>query len=174
MVYIYILLLEQNKYYIGKTNKPKFRIDCHFNSRINSNTGSVWTRMYKPIKILKIIPDCDDYDEDKYTIMYMNKYGMNNVRGGSFCSIVLDENTIEQIKRMCNGANNNCFICGSSEHFAINCDNKENDTDFTLLDFTKEDEHEYYKENNCCYRCGRSGHYIDSCYARTHITGYEL
>ena len=41
MVYIYVLKLEQEKYYIGKTNNPEFRINDHFN-----NIGSEWTKKY--------------------------------------------------------------------------------------------------------------------------------
>ena len=37
MVFIYILQLENNKYYIGKTENPDFRLKSHFNSN-----GSVW------------------------------------------------------------------------------------------------------------------------------------
>ena len=70
MVYIYVLQLENNKYYIGKTKEPNFRINNHFNAN-----GSSWTRKYKPLKVLKIIPDCDDFDEDKYVKIYMKKYG---------------------------------------------------------------------------------------------------
>jgi hypothetical protein len=86
MVYIYVLKLENNKYYIGKTETPKFRIENHF-----SSNGSEWTKLYKPIKIIEIIPDCDNYDEDKYTKIYMDKYGINNVRGGSYVQIELNE-----------------------------------------------------------------------------------
>ena len=68
MVYIYVLKLEKGKYYVGKTNNPYFRLESHFNSN-----GSAWTQKYKPIKILKIIDNCDDYDEDKYTRKYMDK-----------------------------------------------------------------------------------------------------
>ena len=32
MVFIYIIQLEQGKYYIGKTNNPEFRLKSHFNS----------------------------------------------------------------------------------------------------------------------------------------------
>ena len=42
MVYIYILQLEQGKYYIGKTNNPQFRMERHFNF-----TGSAWGKFEK-------------------------------------------------------------------------------------------------------------------------------
>jgi len=37
MVYIYILELENYKYYVGKTTNPNFRIDSHFNSNGSAN-----------------------------------------------------------------------------------------------------------------------------------------
>ena len=82
MIFIYVLKLEQNKYYIGKSNNPNFRLAQHFESN-----GSEWTKKYKPIEIIDIISDCDDFDEDKYTIKYMHKYGIDNVRGGTFCQL---------------------------------------------------------------------------------------
>ena len=30
MVYVYVLELQQKKYYIGKTDNPKMRLDTHF------------------------------------------------------------------------------------------------------------------------------------------------
>ena len=63
MVFIYILELENNKYYVGKTTNTAFRLEQHFN-----NSGSQWTKKYKPIKILELKSNCDDYDEEKYTI----------------------------------------------------------------------------------------------------------
>tara|TARA_X000000950_G_C13454178_1_gene473165 strand:- start:4 stop:570 length:567 start_codon:yes stop_codon:yes gene_type:complete len=51
----------------------------------------------------------------------MNKYGINNVRGGSFVSLKLDKSTIETIKQMINGTNDKCFTCGKSGHFANSC-----------------------------------------------------
>ena len=116
MVNIYVLKLEKGKYYVGKTNNPRFRLENHFNSN-----GSQWTKKYKPLKIIEIKPDCDDYDEDKYTKIYMDKYGIENVRGGSFVSIKLDETTVNYLTHMSNGTNDKCFRCGRPGHFDANC-----------------------------------------------------
>lgn len=108
-LYIYVLELEQYKYYIGKTKHPKFRLENHFNAE-----GSEWTKKYKPTNVLKIIEGCDDFDEDKYTLMYISLYGIDNVRGGSFCSTTINKKTIKIIDNMIAGLNkkdSTCCIC---------------------------------------------------------------
>lgn len=94
MTFIYTLKLEKGKYYVGKTNNPEFRLKSHF-----SSNGSKWTKIYKPLKVIELKPNCDDYDEDKITMQYMDRYGINNVRGGSFVSVKLDESTMNTLKK---------------------------------------------------------------------------
>ena len=143
MVFIYILQLEQGKYYIGKTKNPQFRLDSHFNSN-----GSEWTKIYKPKKVLELKSNCDDYDEDKITRQYMDKYGIDNVRGGSFVSVKLEKSTIDILKQMSNGTNNKCFTCGKGGHFAKDCNSKEQYEEVWVCEYC---EKEFVEEKKCEY-----------------------
>jgi hypothetical protein len=116
MVFIYVLELENNKYYIGKSSNPKNRIKKHF-----SNNGSVWTIMHKPIKVVEIISNCDIYDEDKITLKYMDKYGIGNVRGGYFSQATLSSVQLHFLIQLLRSANDKCLCCGSKGHFASEC-----------------------------------------------------
>ena len=154
MLFVYVLKLEKDKYYVGKTSNPIFRLDNHF-----KNNGSEWTKLYKPIKIIKLIPNCDNYDEDKYTKIYMDKYGIDNVRGGSYTSIKLDLSTKIELIKISNSTNDRCFKCGKKGHFIKECnDDSSNDDSCDIV----------------CFRCGRTNHYSSTCYATKHIKGYYL
>jgi len=151
MVFIYALQLEQGKYYIGKTNNPTFRLESHFNSN-----GSEWTKLYKPIKLLELIPNCDDYDENKYTEKYMDKYGINNVRGGSFVSLKLNKATKDILTQKSYGTNDNCFICGKTGHFAKDCEEYEcwetdSDEEYEEVWVCEYCEKEFMEEKKCEY-----------------------
>jgi hypothetical protein len=156
MVYIYILKLKNNKYYVGKTSNPNFRLESHFNSN-----GSAWTKKYKPINIHQLIPNCDNFDEDKITIKNMKKYGIDNVRGGSFCQLKLTNENKKTIERMINGSTDKCYKCGKKGHFANQCssnNNKIKNNYKTVNNYSDE----YYSDNSDEYY---SDNYSDEYYS---------
>jgi hypothetical protein len=110
--FIYILELVENKYYIGRTNNPHYRISQH-----NNATGSAWTQKYKPLKLLLLKPLTDEFDEYKYTLIFMKNKGKENVRGGSFSQIVLDIYTLKVIDKMLKYEDNVCFHCSEKGYF---------------------------------------------------------
>lgn len=113
---VYVIQLFDNKYYVGRTNNLDRRIEEHKNG-----SGSEWTKKYPFIKLLKTINTNDLFIEDKYVKMYMNKYGINNVRGGSYSNIELNKEQENILKKELNSINNNCYRCGRNSHYIKNC-----------------------------------------------------
>jgi uncharacterized protein YlaI len=143
MIYIYVLKLANNKYYIGRTKNPQIRINDHC-----SGHGSVWTRKYPVEKILEIVQG-DAFDEDKYTLRYMQEYGIDNVRGGSFSAPYMSADDYRSITKQLRNASDRCFLCGDCTHFVRECphrysapeqNNNNNDDDsFELMEPNKKE-----------------------------------
>jgi predicted GIY-YIG superfamily endonuclease len=173
MISIYILKCEDNRFYIGKTERDFIkRIEEHF-----TNCGSEWTKRYKPINVVEIIENADETDEDKYTKIYMKKYGIENVR---------EEYQIKALQNELCTIDDLCFICMKKGHFAKKCNLYKEDNNNIINNFLngfcnilktvvdKLDESEESDETIICYRCGRENHYANRCYAYYDIDGNKI
>lgn len=135
---IYVLSLIENKFYVGKSQNVLNRLNQHIDG-----SGSVWTTIYKPVDILEVLNENTPFDEDSKTLEYMKKYGIQNVRGGSFCEMRLTESLIGVIQKMINSANNVCFECGKNGHLLKNCPIKKPETTRRCVKFTpNQDQHD--------------------------------
>ena len=77
---VYVLLLEENKLYVGFTGGiVEKRIESHFKRR-----GSSWVKKYKPLKVILVLESYKDEVEGWVTGFLMKEFGFNNVRGYSF------------------------------------------------------------------------------------------
>jgi predicted GIY-YIG superfamily endonuclease len=194
---LYVLQLENGKYYVGKTKNVAERYKQHI-----AGTGSTWTRTFKPVKLLETRSLKNQHDETNLTKDLMKKYGVDNVRGGAYTTVSLDNATKSVLERELRSSTDACFKCGEKGHFASKCPDKAELEVVWKREEKDESEVEYetdiwecshcpkqftsYKaaerhENACggqsysaCYRCGRTSHYANNCYAKSHVDGYEL
>jgi hypothetical protein len=51
----------------------------------------------------------------------MEKYGIDNVRGGTYSNVVLDANCIAVLEKEIRHSNNLCVRCGRGTHFVKDC-----------------------------------------------------
>lgn len=139
---IYVLRLESEKYYVGSLFLTSENLEVVEHPRILKHfhgLGAEWTKLHVPIEVIQIITPADEFEEDKQTKIYMDKYGIDNVRGGSYCEINLSNNQIYCLKKEIATAKGLCFRCNQAGHLAKTCG---------VI---------------TCYRCGKIGHYSPQC-----------
>jgi hypothetical protein len=104
-------------------------------------------------------PAASKFDEETLTLEFMEKHGINNVRGGSYVQIELPKEQVQEIERKLASVNNACFKCGQQGHTVAECGSSSSSSE---------------EEEVVCARCGRDTHDASSCYAKTHVDGSEL
>ena len=89
-MHIYILLLENDYYYIGESSNFIQSYQQHIDKR-----SCDWTKLHRTITIAKVIQQTKEYTVDDCVIEYMKKYGIDKVRGGSFSDVVLSPKQLD-------------------------------------------------------------------------------
>ena len=115
---VYRLKLENDKYYVGRTNDINKRIYSHVKGQ-----GSIWTRKHKFIDRMSTITYSSDspFWELEETLENMYVYGIDNVRGSMFTKMTLTrEDKIKAAQLYCE-MYDLCRKCGSDAHYITNC-----------------------------------------------------
>lgn len=165
--YIYVLKLESEKYYVGKTDDVLRRVGEHSSK---ASVSAEWTKHYSVVKLIYCMEEKTMFDEDNKTKEYMMKYGFQNVRGGSYSKFELEEDQLSLLKKELAGAMGLCFNCGRAGHYIGECSREQAVS--RKEPTTVSGETQMLRE--LCKRCGRNTHTSDTCGARTTIDGKPI
>lgn len=123
---LYCLLLNNGKFYIGKTDNlqerlrqhagqsARFRGSAWSSGQFSGNMSNVWTS--PPTQVL------NGYDENYVTQRMMWKYGYEKVRGGAWTHPnPLPGDEMEHLNRLRDDAEGLCRNCGGLGHFISEC-----------------------------------------------------
>jgi predicted GIY-YIG superfamily endonuclease len=142
---LYVLQLANSKYYVGKSADVIKRFEQH-----KSGSGSAWTKIHTPIRILETRPLTSIHDETNVTKDLMKKYGVSNVRGGAYTAVELPAEQEDMIRHEMRASTDTCYKCGKPGHFANRCTRKSSFTATcgcgrSFLDFD-----EFLSHNRAC------------------------
>ena len=176
MTFIYVLQLQHGCFYVGKSANPYKRLSQH-----KIGQGSAWTRIHKPVRIIKKIKMTSTLQEDQITEEWMKEKGIDKVRGGMYCQIDLPGHVEETLTTKFFHESGVCLRCGSPGHFANQCTAKE-EWECDNCPFTGSYQQVERHEKQCrrkrrhksCARCGRDSHQQSNCYAKTTVDGDSL
>jgi predicted GIY-YIG superfamily endonuclease len=190
---IYVLRLDQGKFYVGKTRFLEARLEQH-----SRGAACHWTTLYAFLDVVEQRPVTAMFQEDAVVKEYMVKRGIDNVRGGSYSQEVLSKQQKGTLLQEMRAEADACFSCGKNGHFASACPSRNctprktetcnrcgrkghsseqcfasSDVDGRHICDSDDDEADERAEE-LCWRCGRLGHWAVRCYAKRHISGRIL
>lgn len=156
MWFVYHIDLENGKHYVGSTRQLEARGAQHA-----TGSGSAWTRAHPPVAPLAVVEVVGTKSEAtrKETAVakfLMGEYGIDNVRGGAFCTMELSLWQVAVLQMELAHDRGECFRCGGTDHYAGECVRRAKPV------------------AERCFRCGREGHWQSECTLSTHVDGSRL
>lgn len=169
--YVYVLELENDRYYVGVSDHPSARFREHVEGR-----GAAWTQRHRPRRIVETeafaTKSAALERESVVTRRLMSRHGVDFVRGGCYVAIelareervVLDVELAHQAGR--------CLRCGRASHFQKDCFATTHVNGYALS--SREGANSPNRRAGGCETCGRRSHAAVNCFARFSIDGRRL
>ena len=116
---VYVLKLEDGKYYVGSSEYIESRVQAHFVGH-----GSAWTKMHKPVERITLLTSPMTHLESWERLEFLNRvlcHGIENVRGWAYSSTFLSVDELYNLLQDIAEAKNLCRRCYRDTHFICNC-----------------------------------------------------
>lgn len=186
---MYVLKLENGKYYVGSTRAFIERLNQHLIG------GTSYTSKNHVVDVVEVRSNAAPHDENMIVKEYMRKFGINNVRGGAYSNAELTASQVENLQAEINHDAGNCMYCGNPGHMMNKCTLRANAPLNVPVMYPPLSPPAYLYQiqvrgqssgNNAsprstgakrvceeavCSRCGRENHTSASCYVKTTIDG---
>lgn len=95
--FVYVLELEDNHVYVGRTSQPGNRLRDLFNQ---DNYAPKFVKAYRPICLLECVYvygyHAAEHRKNNWTTWYSRSYGVTRVRGGRFVALTPNDEWIRQ------------------------------------------------------------------------------
>jgi predicted GIY-YIG superfamily endonuclease len=193
---LFVLECSYDKWYIGRAKDVLHQVtylECGF--------GPDWTRTYSPIRVVEERRIKSPDDVMTTTKEYMRKYGIDNVRCDTMCSLLpeeygtsevqssrfLDEDFERALRFELYAPPGSCTRCRGTGHASATCEHDPVLTwncQYCKFEYSTRGlcrDHEQVcpckpiaRPTNSCERCGRHEHTTDRCYERRHVEGWRL
>lgn len=116
---IYVLRLQDDCWYVGKTKDVQRRLEKHM-----AGEGAAWTKVHRPEEVVMERKMVGVWDEDNKVKSLMLYYGIDKVRGGSYSQVTLPEFQVLALKTEFSHVDECCFRCGKRGHYIGDCPNE--------------------------------------------------
>jgi len=138
---LYVLRLQQGKYYVGKTNNLKRRLQEHQErglgcaewtkiypmldtvprkSRLSYQNGFAESDAAPPPTSTQMTGDANAMERTE-TLFQIKLHGIDNVRGAKWSSVVLTEEQKREVQEALRELEDRCFGCGATGHLKRDC-----------------------------------------------------
>lgn len=128
---LYVLKLQNNKWYVGYTDRGIVRVLEQLQNK-GKFKAAKWTQKYRPVSwqnaVVELTGDGKTLeDEDQKTLEMMREHGVRNVRGGQWCKVRMTRREIANLEKMAAKTKPKkirkvtCGKCGRTGHNKLQC-----------------------------------------------------
>jgi hypothetical protein len=117
---IYALRLVGGYFYVGRSESDE-GADLRIEDHKNTAGGCKWTAKHPFESVMFKKSGCSPFAEDMETLILMQQEGIDNVRGGTFCNIAMEQYQYRAAKDMIVSATGACYKCLKKGHCRRDC-----------------------------------------------------